>query len=247
MILRRLKKYSVNPRNFVSGVADFIYDWFRYRSWRKFAVGTIPVGLSIWLLLPFWRASTDEYRAELLTQYHDLAIAALDDDDVEESELFFARSLELAADGQQRSYEVAEILYHRGHKQRSLAILQVLAPLRTRGYLPAHEFLSKHWQAQSPQTDVDLADVTQAIAMYHDMHAAGLEEEPRIRLARFLTDRGHPREAIDCLRSLLNPSPEARLQLVQSYAKNGEPRLAAQQARAAKEALRQRLSDQPDD
>lgn len=241
MILKRLKKYSVNPRNFVSGVADFMFDWFRNRSWRNLAFGAVPVGVSIWLLFLFWRATTDGYREQLLTQYHELAVAALDNEDVDASTLFFERSVALSEDSQQRSYEVAEFLYHRGRKQRSLAILQRLAPFRERGYVAAHEFLSKHWRSQSPQTDV-----SQAVAMYHDMHAAGLEEEPRIRLARFLTDRNHPIEAIACLTTLLTPSAEARLQLVHSYTKLGKTRPATQHARAAEEALRQRLFDQDD-
>lgn len=242
MILQRLKKYSLNPRNFLSGVADFIFGWIRDRLWRKLAVGTIPVGVSIWLSLLFWRATTDDYRDQLLTQYHDLAVSALDRGDVEASALFFERSVSLATDSERRSFEVAEVLYDRGQKQRGLAILQGLAPLHTRGHIAAHEFLAKHWRAQSPQTDV-----TQAIAMYHEMHASGLAEGPRIRLARFLTDHDYPQQAIDCLTALLTPSPEARLQLVQSYSKNGETRSADQQAATAEVVLRQQLSDHVDD
>ena len=238
MILSGLRRYSVNPKNFTQNIPVFIWDWLRYRSLPKLAAGTVPVVLSLWLVFLVWRANSPDYRAGLLSHYDALATQALENNRIEQSDLFFARTVILSPDAKHRSVDIAEVLYNRGDRQRSMAILQSLAPLRQRGYDRAHRLLSEHWQRQSPQTDV-----TRAIAMFHEMHAAGLEEGPRLRLAQFLSDRGHQEHALKCLTTLLHPSAEARLQLVQIYSRAGRHGASIREARSAEKLLRQQLAD----
>lgn len=242
MISEKLEKYRISPKNFVGGTMDFVWVWLRSRSPAKLLAGCIPVALSTGLLILFWQAETTTYREELLSRYDVLAKQSLAAGEFDQSDSYFAKSISLAIDKDARSFAVAKAWYNHDIKNRGIEILQTLAPTQRPGYVPAHEFLARHSSSQVEQTDF-----TRATTLIHEMHAAALEEEPRIRLARFLSDIGDQEKAIDCLDVILNPSPRLRLQRVHVYSRAGKSRAAAQEAAAAEATLRKQLTDHADD
>lgn len=190
------------------------------------------------------------HRVQQAEKYQELAFAAVAEDDIETADIYLARAIDLAVDRKARSFEIARELYEDGFADRSLELLSSLAPLRHQGYVPAHEFLADHWRSRDQQTLV-----TQVLEMYHEMHAAGIAEEPRLKLAQFLSDIGQARlqngnekanreyqgHALACLR-IPDPSPKLRLLQMQIYSRAGRTREARRLARAIEESMRERLA-----
>jgi len=238
MIIQRIRKYSFSPSRFVGGILPFVFDWFRYRPLQKLITGMIPVALTIYLLTLMYQSTTAEYQETLASQYDQLAIQALENQELESSDLYFSRSIVLATDKSARSFAIAKTFYEHREYQRAMDMMSSLAPLKSRGYVPAHQFLSKHWQTATPQSDV-----TRALSMFHEMYAEDTQEAPKIRLASFLSDRGYQPEALNCLDNLLHPSPKVRLLRVQIHTRSSDKRSAMREAKQAESELRQQVAN----
>ena len=240
-MIRRVFRYRLKPKLFLKEIPTFIGQWFVSRHWWFLLTGLPAVLFSVVLLSIFLHRWLGIRQEELARSYQERALTAVAASRISEADVYLARTIDLATDRKAKSLEIGTLLNERGHEARALEILTALAPLRHRGYPPAHTYLAQYWHQQQPKTDV-----TTVIAMYHEMHANGQLEEPRLRLASLLSERGYQNHAAACLTTLLKPGPSARLQLVQIYGRSERQRAALRQAELAEKDLREELERSPE-
>lgn len=238
----RILQFQFRPGWFLLQIFPFVFQWLCSRPWSKLLLG-LPAGIcSTALALIAISVDSESSRLTLSAKYFDHGVRALKAGSAEQAELCFARSASLVHDPHKVQFAAAENWLQHNEQQHGLAILETLAPLAYRGYVPAHIMLAEHYATLSPQTDV-----SQLKCLYHKIHADSGNQSRRCELAEFLSQRGYHSRALECLRMLKSPSPATRLTLARVYSRAGRADDARKEVEESEQNLRKMLKDSPDD
>lgn len=185
--------------------------------------------------------------ATLLERYTSEARRSMRAGEYDRAQECYARLLELNGDDPSVRFEVALLEATLGNEERAKAILSELASTESLGYVPAHIWWARRYLAS---VEKGAGPNVLQPAELHLQRA--IEGDPDNAVAHVLLGRlylsvAEHERAVQHLLFATRSLPEARLDLAKAYAASGRPRLAQEQARAATENFRQRVSMVSDD
>ncbi|HQX49197.1 MAG TPA: hypothetical protein PK992_09285 [Planctomycetaceae bacterium] len=241
-MIRYILFFSIQPVEFLKQALPFLWDWFHSRSMPKFLAGMPAVIASGLILLAVLSVRSDAGREALSTRYFRHGMSFLNEGRPDKAELFFDRAALASVNPQTLRFEAAKEFLGRDEHRRSLAIFETLAPIRSRGYKPAHEFLASYYASQLPQTDL-----LRVMSLYHRIYSVSDDETPRQDLAELLSRLGHYKQAADVLKRRPSMTPRSRLALTQFYFRAGRFDEGIDEARRAEQLLLLLCREDPSD
>jgi tetratricopeptide (TPR) repeat protein len=224
-------------------VSQFFLAWLKSRSLSRLLLGLIPVSAAGVLLWSMLIARVPSHRERLLDEYLTAARGAVTSRDVAQCRINFRRAIELANGSSELRFEYATSLFQLGEQDEAIRMLSGMAPLQKSGYLPAHRFLSEHYQTD----DLTRSDLIRAIHLGHLIRQSRDNREDRQRLLALLVRHRSYDRAEKLLRDTLDLHPEDRLTLVRLKAAAGQPDQARREAELAVESLKLIVDQQPRD
>lgn len=260
-MIRRILKFRLQLWPFLRGVPEFLRQYAATRVFRDLLV-SLPVLLVSVLLTYCWVSAGPKHETQLLRRYESLTANAVNDQGLERAEVYFARQLQLTDDREQAIFTFARQVWESsgGDEQdqwhlltenpegsagvhRSLTLMESLAPREagSMGYPPAHAFMADYWRSRAKQNDL-----SKGLILQHDAAANPDDLAATLRLAHFISRRGHHDVATRIL-NRFHAEPAAKIAKSVFATRSGETKSADRLLSEAINELQHQLDTHPAD
>ena len=221
----------------------FAFAWLFSRRYRRLIPGLIPLAAGLVVLTAIFAGRIPGHNQQLLQTYLTQARESVKNQDLAAARLNFRRALQLSSGSHDVRYEFAVALFEMDQRNEAYRMLAGMAPLKKTGYLPAHRFLSQHFESDKS----GITAIVRTLHLSHIVRQSRDNRDDRRRLFAQLIQLRQLDAAEKLLRETLDDFPEDRLLLVELKSATGDQRTAASEAATAIRQLRLRLQQSPAD
>lgn len=226
-------------------LGQFLFDWGRTRVAVAFLYGlpalTVGIGMVFVLVTGLWQA-----KAELVTDYRRAAARALQDENLEQAELFARKLAYLDHQEPAVQFGIAMLALKEEQLGRAQQIMERIAPREEPGFVPAHLWLAR-WYLEKPVATDERRRELVLLHLENAVEAEPDHADANLILGQLRLAQQETQQADDHLRRVVRQRPELGSSIGRLWFQQGDGKRGREYIVRAEQHLEREVQRRPED